>query len=124
MMYILDVQRLILEFTREESNMSQQVKNELFSVRVDPAMKADAAAILASYGLNLSDAVRMLLARITMEKRLPAGLIMNEDEYDAWFRAKVHEALAANGPTHSHETVMANVEAAIDHVTIERDRNA
>ncbi|MDL2316723.1 type II toxin-antitoxin system RelB/DinJ family antitoxin [Desulfovibrio sp. OttesenSCG-928-A18] len=52
-------------------------------------MKADAAAILASYGLNLSDAVRMLLARITMEKRLPAGLIMNEDEYDARFRSSL-----------------------------------
>jgi DNA-damage-inducible protein J len=104
--------------------MTQQVKNELFSVRVDPRMKADASAILASYGLNLSDAVRMLLARITEEKRLPSGLIMNEEEHDAWFRAKVYESLTASGPVHSHETVMANVEAAIKMATAKRDGDA
>ena len=104
--------------------MTQQVKNELFSVRVDPRMKADAAAILASYGLNLADAVRMLLARITEEKRLPAGLIMNEEEHDSWFRAKVYEALASSGPAHSHATVMANVEAAISAATAKRDGDA
>lgn len=104
--------------------MTQQIKNELFSVRVDPQMKADATAVLASYGLNLSDAVRMLLARITSEKRLPAGLIMNEAEHDAWFRAKVHEALTADGPTHAHESVMANVASAIERVVEERKANA
>lgn len=104
--------------------MTQQGKNELFSVRVDPAMKADAAAILASNGLTLSDAVRMLLARITAERRLPAGLVMNGEEYDLWFREKVHEALASSGPRHSHETVMANVEAAVNHAAAGRGRNA
>ncbi len=103
--------------------MSQQVKNELFSVRVDPAMKADASAILASYGLNLSDAVRMLLARIISEKRLPPGLVMNEEEYDLWFREKVLEALASNSPRHSHETVMANVEDAINRAAAARGHN-
>ena len=104
--------------------MTQQIKNELFSVRVDPRMKADASAILASHGLNLSDAVRMLLTRITVEKRLPPGLMMNEDEYDAWFREKVHEALASTGPKHSHETVMANAEAAIRRAAAEREPDA
>ena len=104
--------------------MMQQAKNELFSVRVDPQMKADASAILASYGLNLSDAVRMLLARITVERRLPQGLVMGEAEYDAWFREKVHEALVSTGPKHSHETVMANAEAAIRHAVAERGLDA
>jgi len=104
--------------------MRQQAKNELFSVRVDPRMKADASAILASYGLNLSDAMRMLLARITAERRLPPGLVMDEEEYDIWFREKVHEALAATGPKHSHETVMANAEAAIRQTVAKRGRNA
>jgi len=104
--------------------MTQQTKNELFSVRVDPRIKADAAEVLAGYGLNLSDAVRMLLARIIAEKRLPSGLIMDESEYDSWFRAKVHEALASNGPKHSHETVMANVEAAIKQAVTDKEQNA
>jgi len=104
--------------------MTQQAKNELFSVRIDPHLKADASAILASYGLNLSDAVRMLLTRITAEKRLPQGLLMNEEEYDIWFREKVHEALASTGPKHSHETVMANAEAAIREVAAKRGQNA
>ena len=104
--------------------MTQQVKNELFSVRVDPSMKADASAILASYGLNLSDAVRMLLTRITVERRLPQGLMMDEAEYDAWFREKVHEALVSTGPKHSHETVMANAEEAIKRTVAKRARNA
>jgi hypothetical protein len=43
--------------------MTPQAKNGLFSVRGDPHLKADASAILASYGLNLSDAVRMFLTR-------------------------------------------------------------
>ena len=104
--------------------MPQRVKNELFSVRVDPRMKADASEVLASYGLNLSDAVRMLLTRITIERRLPQGLVMDEEEYDAWFHAKVHEALTSTAPRHSHETVMANVEEAIKRVAAERDKNA
>ena len=104
--------------------MTRQTKNELFSVRVDPHMKADASAILASYGLSLSDAMRMLLARITTEKRLPQGLVMNEEEYDIWFREKVHEALASTGPKHSHETVMANAEAAIRQTAAKIGRNA
>ena len=104
--------------------MTQQAKNELFSVRVDPHMKADASAILASYGLNLSDAVRMLLTRITVERRLPQGLVMDEEEYDTWFREKVHEALVSTGPKHSHETVMANAEAAIRQAVAERGQDA
>ena len=104
--------------------MMQQAKNELFSVRVDPHMKADASAILASYGLNLSDAVRMLLTRITVERRLPHGLVMDEEEYDIWFRDKVHEALASTAPKHSHETVMANAEEAIRQAVAKRGRHA
>ena len=104
--------------------MTQQIKNDLFSVRVDPQLKADASEILSSYGLNLSDAVRMLLTRITIEKRLPQGLLADEKEYDAWFRAKVNEALASTGPTHSHEAVMAKVDAAIEQAVLDRARNA
>ena len=40
-------------------------------VRVDEAIKAQAAAALAAMGLSVSDAVRMLLVRVAAERALP-----------------------------------------------------
>ena len=100
--------------------MSQQsVKNEMLNVRIDPFAKAKAAQILAEGGLNLSDAIRMLIARINSDGRVPPGLLMNEEEYDAWFKAKVLEALHSDEPDCSHEEVMEGAKAIID-----RKRNA
>lgn len=54
--------------------------------------------MLAGVGLTLADAVRILLTRVAAEGGLPAGLGADPDAYDAWFRAKVHEALADPHP--------------------------
>lgn len=40
-------------------------------VRVDQAVKTQAAATLAAMGLSVSDAVRMLLVRVAAEQALP-----------------------------------------------------
>jgi DNA-damage-inducible protein J len=40
-------------------------------IRVDEKVKAKAAKTLASMGLTVSDAVRLLLTRIAVEKALP-----------------------------------------------------
>ena len=40
-------------------------------VRVDEAVKIQAAATLATMGLSVSDAVRMLLVRVVTERALP-----------------------------------------------------
>ena len=40
-------------------------------VRVDEAVKAQAAATLADMGLSVSDAVRMLLVRVAADRALP-----------------------------------------------------
>ena len=40
-------------------------------IRVDEKVKADAAKTLASMGISVSDAVRMLLVRVAAEKALP-----------------------------------------------------
>jgi DNA-damage-inducible protein J len=42
--------------------------------RIDPAIKNEAASVLATMGLTVSDACRMALTRIAVEKRLPFGL--------------------------------------------------
>src|SRR3546814_20443707 len=61
-------------------------------------LKADAAEKLAGVGLTVSDAVRILLTRVVKEGALPAGLTADPEAYDAWFRAKVQEALADTRP--------------------------
>lgn len=43
-------------------------------VRVDEKVKAQATEALASMGLSVSDAVRVLLVRVAAEKRLPFEL--------------------------------------------------
>ena len=41
--------------------------------RIDPAIKKEAASVLATLGLTVSDACRMTLTRIAVAKRLPFG---------------------------------------------------
>ena len=45
--------------------------NALVQARVDEAVKEEASAVLATMGLTVSDAVRMLLTRVAREKALP-----------------------------------------------------
>lgn len=47
------------------------VANALVQARVDATIKAEAAAVLATIGLTVSDAVRLMLIRVAQEKALP-----------------------------------------------------
>ena len=89
-------------------------KTSMLHVRVDDNLKADAAETLSSFGLTVSDAVRILLTRITKEGGLPAGLTLDPEAHDAWFRAKVREALTDTRPDIPHQQVMEEVQALID----------
>ena len=86
----------------------------MLHVRVDDKLKADATEKLASVGLTLSDAVRILLTRITKEGGLPVGLTVNQETHDIWFRDKVKEALADTRATVTHKQVMDEAQALID----------
>lgn len=86
----------------------------MLHVRVDDDLKADATKKLASFGLTVSDAVRILLTRISKEGGLPVGLTADPAAHDAWFREKVIEALADTQPTISHNQVMDEMQALID----------
>lgn len=48
--------------------------SSMVHVRVDERLKADSAALLASMGLSVSDAVRVFLMRVVAEKQLPFAL--------------------------------------------------
>ena len=45
--------------------------SHLVHVRIDRAIKEEAAAVLASMGLTVSGAVRLLLTKVAHEKALP-----------------------------------------------------
>ena len=45
--------------------------NQLVQARIDGEVKAEAAAVLATIGLTVSDAVRLMLTRVAHEKALP-----------------------------------------------------
>jgi DNA-damage-inducible protein J len=82
-------------------------------------LKTRATQALDRVGLSMSDAVRILLTRVAAEGGLPAGLASDPQAHDAWFRAKVREALDETGPGLPHDQVMAEAQALID-----RQRNA
>lgn len=89
-------------------------QTSMIHVRVDDQLKADASEVLAGVGLTVSDAVRILLTRVAAEGGLPAGLTADPDAYDAWFRAKVQEALDDPRPAAPHTQVIADAQALID----------
>ena len=89
-------------------------QTSMLHVRVDDQLKAQAVDALAGVGLTLSDAVRILLTRVATEGGLPAGLTTDSDAYDAWFRAKVQEALDDPRPSVPHSRVMSDAQALID----------
>lgn len=89
-------------------------RTSMLHVRVDEQLKADASEKLARVGLTVSDAVRILLTRVASEGGLPAGLTVDPEAHDAWFRAKVQEALADTRPTTSHQQVMDEAQARIE----------
>ena len=90
-------------------------QTSMLHVRVDDQLKAQASQALAGVGLTLSDAVRILLTRVAAEGGLPAGLTADSDAYDAWFRAKVQEALADDRPALPHANVMSEMRDLISH---------
>lgn len=89
-------------------------QTSMLHVRVDEKLKAQAASALESHGMTISDAVRILLARVARDGGLPPGLACDEASYDAWFRAKVREALLDSAPGVAHETVIDEAQAVID----------
>ena len=98
-------------------------RTSMLHVRVDDRLKTEAAERLSNVGLTISDAVRILLTRVAREGALPAGLAVDPDAYDAWFRAKVQEALADSRPATPHVKVMDEAQALIDKKRRARSRS-
>jgi DNA-damage-inducible protein J len=67
--------------------------NALVQTRIDPVVKERAAEVLGELGLTVSEAVRILLTRTANEGAPPFLLTPDAAVHDAWFRAKVRQAL-------------------------------
>jgi len=80
----------------------------LVQTRIDPAVKERAAAVLEELGITVSDAVRILLTRTANEGVLPFALASDSAAHDAWFRAKVQQALSDPRPAIPHKKVEAH----------------
>ena len=63
--------------------------NAVVRARIDEEIKAEASVVLASIGLTVSDAFRLLLTRVAREKALPFDpLIPNEETIAAMREAR------------------------------------
>ena len=82
--------------------------NALVQTRIDAELKERATAVLDNIGLTVSDVMRIVLTRVANEGTLPAGLIVDAAAHDAWFRARVQEALDDRRPAVPREKVEAH----------------
>jgi DNA-damage-inducible protein J len=70
-------------------------------------VKERAAEVLGELGLTVSEAVRILLTRTANEGAPPFLLTPDPAAHDAWFRAKVQQALNDPHPGIAHSKVEA-----------------
>ena len=76
--------------------------------RIDEKVKADASAVLASIGLTVSDAFRLMMVRIAAEKRLPfEPLVPNAETVEAMQAARRGDVVEVGDP----EDLMADLNA-------------
>ncbi len=70
--------------------------NTVVRARIDERVKKEAEAVLASIGLTVSDAFRLLMIRVAAEKALPfEPLIPNEETIQAIKAARRGELVTA-----------------------------
>jgi len=70
-------------------------ENAVVRARINEHIKAEASAVLASMGLTVSDAFRLLLTRIAKDKALPfEPLIPNKETIAAMKAARKGEVTA------------------------------
>jgi DNA-damage-inducible protein J len=73
--------------------------NTVVRARIDERVKKEAEAVLASIGLTVSDAFRLMMVRIATERALPfQPLIPNDETIEAMKAARRGELTTAQNP--------------------------
>jgi len=84
-------------------------ENSVVRARIDAETKAEASAVLASIGLTLSDAVRLMLKRVAAEKALPfEPLVPNPETIEAIKAARRGELETENSVNNLLEELNAD----------------
>lgn len=84
-------------------------ENAVVRARINEDIKEEATVVLASMGLTVSDAFRLMLTRVAREKALPfEPLIPNEETIQAMKEAREGKKLESFG---SVEDLMADLNA-------------
>jgi len=83
--------------------------NAVVRARIDEHIKEEATVVLASMGLTVSDAFRLLLTRVASEKALPFEPLIPNEETIAAMREARGGGLASFG---SVAELMADLNAA------------
>lgn len=82
--------------------------NALVQARIDNEIKQEAAAVLESMGLTVSDAVRLMLIRVAREKALPfEPLVPNAETIEAMKEARADKGVRVG----SIDALMADLNA-------------
>ncbi|MDQ7073826.1 MAG: type II toxin-antitoxin system RelB/DinJ family antitoxin [Gammaproteobacteria bacterium] len=72
--------------------------NAVVRARIDEKIKEEASVVLASMGLTISDALRLMLTRVAKEKALPfEPLVPNELTLAAMKKARRGEVASFDG---------------------------
>lgn len=95
--------------------------NAYVRVRIDPVLKDEAALVLDSLGLTISDVMRMTLTRIAREKALPLELTLpNAKTLDAMEEAR-RLRTAANGRFDNADAVFDALEKPASKGRVEKN---
>lgn len=86
----------------------------MLQARVDGLKPKPPRLLRAAVLPYLPDAVRIILTRVAAEGGLPVGLVSDPAAYEAWFRAKVGEALDDPHPPIPHDKAMRDLRARIE----------
>jgi DNA-damage-inducible protein J len=75
-------------------------QSSVVRARIDEATKSEAAAVLATMGLSLSDAFRLMLKRVVADKALPfEPLVPNAETIEAMKAARRGEVVKVGKPS-------------------------
>jgi DNA-damage-inducible protein J len=84
-------------------------ENDVVRARIDAHIKREAATVLAAMGLTVSDAFRLLLTRVAVEKALPfAPLVPNKETIKALKAARRGELTTARSTKELFESLDAD----------------
>ena len=73
--------------------------NTIVRARIDEQVKEEAAAVLATIGLTVSDAFRLMMMRIAKDKALPfEPLVPNDETIEAMKAARRGELVTVGPP--------------------------